>query len=216
MKKNKKTDVQTLRPWLPVILAGAFMLIAGIFVWISTSNAQNIISAQQREIVSLQNQIDAEQASIKADHDRIVKTTTGIDLARKDTDSSKIYKLVETAFNWDSFDSYKAAREQLMKDYQLSNDSGFMKVFMPELSSAKDSKGNEVNLIDDGGYNISLVSMTPYVMSIDQSGNYTYFCIVTIESKDKGKGKAQGSLILMATVSPDGNLSSVEAWTAES
>lgn len=210
--QTRKTFVQK---WMPSLIA-AGILAFGIFSYEMITETQSARKNEaDRRVLSLQNQLDARNIEISQQKDDVYKKTTGYDEARVDKDASIMNAFFKTAFNWDSFSEYSEARETLKEEYNLADDSSFLTRLMPEIEEYEDENGKTTNQIKASNLNMTFSGMTPTVMSINDNDSYTYFTTVSVTSSDQQKGKATGKILFIYTLSKDGTLSGLEAFTTE-
>ncbi len=212
VKKQKKSFQEIFREWIWPFSAVVTLLVILTAMGVTFSCQSGTIASQKKQIAALENRIEVLDREKALQTDRVYAGTTGMDSRRVAKDDGRIKDLMETAFDWDSYSEYMEARKKLQEDYGIAPDSSFMTVFMPALQQYE-VDGKTTDIIKEDGLNLEYEGMTSRVMSIDSADNYRYFSIVTIKSHDKKNGEATGNVLLMYTVSPDGNISNVQAYT---
>ena len=133
-----------------------------------------------------------------------------LDQARADRDDEIAAGFLNTVCTWDSYAEYTAAREQIMADYDLTESSQFMSVFMPEIGNITSSDGTNYNKIDVLGLNMTDQRIKSYVTKID-GGDYSYFTVVDVRSTWENGGESVVQAVLLYTVDAGGSLSDVYA-----
>ena len=97
-----------------------------------------------------------------------------------------------------------------MADYDLTESSQFMSVFMPEIGNITSSDGTNYNKIDVLGLNMTDQRIKSYVTKID-GGDYSYFTVVDVRSTWENGGESVVQAVLLYTVDAGGSLSDVYA-----
>ena len=133
-----------------------------------------------------------------------------LDQARADRDDEIAAGFLNTVCTWNSYAEYTAAREQIMADYDLTESSQFMSVFMPEIGNITSSDGTNYNKIDVLGLNMTDQRIKSYVTKID-GGDYSYFTVVDVRSTWENGGESVVQAVLLYTVDAGGSLSDVYA-----
>ena len=156
----------------------------------------NHLSEQQRQIVDLKNRIDKISVENNTVVSKVKSQATGVDAERVTKDDEVVKNLMKKVFTWKTYKEYIDVRNDLMKTYSLSEDSEFMKTFMPNIENEV-INGENYNQIDVNGYNITFNDVKSYVVSIDESSKvYEYFAIVNVTSKSNNGGSVDYDLAL--------------------
>lgn len=209
MSENK------LKQFAPSLVSGmVLMLTIGAVSMVNLSQSRALL-AQQDEKIELENKIDQLSVVNNTVITKVKAQANGIDSSRVEKDDKAAKELMETVFNWKSYDEYNTIRDTLMKKYQLSADSSFMKTFMPEIYNEV-LDGKNYNRIDVGGYNISFNNMTSYVVSVDEKTKvYEYFTIVDVTSKSENGGSIDYSLALQYKVTDSEQIMNLNGYTID-
>lgn len=207
---NKNTR---LRKYLPLIACGVILVCGALFSGLVQSDRSSQLGEQYRTITGLENRIDTLEAAVNEDTAEAVHLASGLDSARVVKDDDAARALLEKVFDWDSKETYDAARESVKSEYGLADDSTFLSVFMPAVNNI-DVGGREINEIDARGLNMSYSDMQSNVTGIN-GDLYTYFTIVTVESSDSSGATAQGESAFVYTVDGEGNLSDLAAYAID-
>ena len=85
---------------------------------------------------------------------KVKSQATGVDAERVTKDDEVVKNLMKKVFTWKTYKEYIDVRNDLMKTYSLSEDSEFMKTFMPSIENEV-INGENYNQIDVNGYNIT-------------------------------------------------------------
>ena len=204
-----------LKQFAPSLISGLVLVLTiGAVSTVNLSQSRSLL-AQQDEKVELQNRIDQLSVENNTQITKVKAQANGIDVNRVEKDDKAAKELMETVFNWKSYDEYNTIRDTLMNKYQLSNDSSFMQTFMPEIYNEV-LDGKNYNRIDVGGYNISFNNMTSYVVSIDEKTKvYEYFTIVDVTSKSENGGSIDYSLALQYKVTDSGQIMNLNGYTID-
>lgn len=156
----------------------------------------NHLAEQQRQIVDLKNRIDKISVENNTVVSKVKSQATGVDAERVTKDDEVVKNLMKKVFTWKTYKEYIDVRNDLMKTYSLSEDSEFMKTFMPSIENEV-INGENYNQIDVNGYNITFNNVKSYVVSIDESSKvYEYFAIVNVTSKSNNGGSIDYDLVL--------------------
>lgn len=156
----------------------------------------NHLSEQQNQIVDLKNRIDKISVENNTVVSKVKSQATGVDAERVKKDDEVVKNLMKKVFTWKTYKEYIDVRNELMKSYSLSDDSEFMKTFMPNIENEV-INGENYNQIDVNGYNITFNDVKSYVVSIDESSKiYEYFAIVNVTSKSNNGGSVDYDLAL--------------------
>lgn len=156
----------------------------------------NHLSEQQNQIVDLKNRIDKISVENNTVVSKVKSQATGVDAERVKKDDEVVKNLMKKVFTWKTYKEYIDVRNELMKSYSLSEDSEFMKTFMPNIENEV-INGENYNQIDVNGYNITFNDVKSYVVSIDESSKiYEYFAIVNVTSKSNNGGSVDYDLAL--------------------
>lgn len=201
-----------MRKWVPYIISGALLLISIFIINIQVSSLTTAVDNQNTRVSDLKNQITVQEASNEAKQNEIVSSSTGLDAARKVQDDKIASSFMDKCLTWSTYKEYTDIRNSLIKDYHLSKDSNFLKVFMPEVVNTKSDDGTDYNRIDVFGYNLSYDEMESYVTNISEDGDkYSYFTFVTVTSQSRNnyEGSAVGAFIY--TIDGDGNITDIDA-----
>lgn len=190
-----------------------FLLVSFLYSSLMTKNYSNLVNNQTNTITGLQNKISVTEAANNRKMKSLNQTITGLNLVRKKTDDKKAEVLLKYATTWKSGSEYRKKRSTIMKEYKLSDNDNFMKVFMPPLKQygmTLKSDGN--NDIDTDSLNLSYDKMKSYVTNI-QGDKYSYFTVVTVNSHDKKGAVANGKIAASYTVNGHGKISNLNADT---
>ena len=114
----------------------------------------NHLAEQQRQIVDLKNRIDKISVENNTVVSKVKSQATGVDSERVKKDDEAVNNLMKKVFTWKTYKEYIDVRNDLMKTYSLSEDSEFMKTFMPSIENEV-INGENYNQIDVNGYNIT-------------------------------------------------------------
>lgn len=188
-----------------------FMLLA-IAAFVITDTQRNaVLSAQQTEIATLEQQKKEASDKRTSEVNTVTKNSFGVDTSRVATDDRIATEIIKTATTWSDADSYNAARTKLRDDYKFTDDSQMLSVFMPEVKDAPlGQDGKMVNTIDAYGLNMTYVKMHSYVVGVD-NGVYSYFTVVDVLSKDVQGHSGEGTIIFTYDVDANGTVSNMVA-----
>lgn len=188
-----------------------FMLLA-IAAFVITDTQRNaVLSAQQTEIATLEQQKKEASDKRTSEVNTVTKNSFGLDTSRVATDDRIATEIIKTATTWSNADSYNAARTKLRDDYKFTDDSQMLSAFMPEVKDAPlGQDGKMINTINAYGLNMTYVKMHSYVVGID-NGVYSYFTVVDVLSKDAQGHSGEGTIIFTYDVDANGTVSNMVA-----
>ena len=182
-----------------VLPSGISFVVIMLFILVTSSiqlYQSNHLSEQQNQIVDLKNRIDKISVENNTVVSKVKSQATGVDAERVKKDDEVVKNLMKKVFTWKTYKEYIDVRNELMKSYSLSEDSEFMKTFMPNIENEV-INGENYNQIDVNGYNITFNDVKSYVVSIDESSKiYEYFVIVNVTSKSNNGGSVDYDLAL--------------------
>lgn len=182
-----------------VLPSGISFLVIMLSILVTSSiqlYQSNHLSEQQNQIVDLKNRIDKISVENNTVVSKVKSQATGVDAERVKKDDDVVKNLMKKVFTWKTHKEYMDVRNELMKSYSLSEDSEFMKTFMPNVENEV-IDGENYNQIDVNGYNITFNDIKSYVVSIDESSKvYEYFAIVSVTSKSNNDGSVDYNLAL--------------------
>lgn len=188
-----------------------FMLLA-IAAFVITDTQRNaVLSAQQTEIATLEQQKKEASDKRTSEVNTVTKNSFGLDTSRVATDDRIATEIIKTATTWSDADSYNTARTKLRDDYKFTDDSQMLSIFMPEVKDAPlGQDGKMINTINAYGLNMTYVKMHSYVVGVD-NGVYSYFTVVDVLSKDAQGHSGEGTIIFTYDVDANGTVSNMVA-----
>lgn len=188
-----------------------FMLLA-IAAFVITDTQRNaVLSAQQTEIATLEQQKKEASDKRTSEVNTVTKNSFGLDTSRVATDDRIATEIIKTATTWSDADSYNAARIKLRDDYKFTDDSQMLSTFMPEVKDVPlGQDGKMINTINAYGLNMTYVKMHSYVVGVD-NGVYSYFTVVDVLSKDAQGHSGEGTIIFTYDVDANGTVSNMVA-----
>lgn len=190
---------------LLVLFFVGFMMLGSVQAMRDTQEKNNA------EIIDLQNRLAVSQKQTTDDTTTVISEETGSDSERIAADSRMAEQFMRTVFSWETDDEYRSARETIMKDYSLTEDSSFMKEFMPDMTvTSRD--GTEYLPIDILKLNASFDKID--VRFVNVAGDtYSYFCTVKWYVRGSfGTSESTDSMFLFDT-DAEGNIKNLEAYT---
>lgn len=202
----------TKKQVVPVVITLVLALLCGIIYMVNSSSWESKLSAQNKQIQQLQNQITVKEAANQNTTNTVVQQTTGLNQARVDSDKLIAEEFLEKIMTWDSYEEYQSLREWCMNTYGVEEDSKFLQIFMPEVVIATANDGSTYNRIDTSGLNVQYEGMDTYVTRIT-ANNYSYFSFVTWSSHDSFGNEAATTAIFTYDINGNGELSNIDAYT---
>lgn len=134
----------------------------------------------------------------------------GLDKSRVIKDTKVIENLLELSTTWSSGSEYSKARNSIIENYDIPEDSNFLTVIMPQLDTVYDSDGNKTNIIDMKGINMTYKGSDPLVLSMDGTVYY-YGTTVEVSVDDSYGGSNDYDLLFTYSVDAKGNLGDIDA-----
>lgn len=199
----------------PVIAAGFFLVAAIIFLVVDGGNAAQL-AEQEQQIEQAQAQ-RSELSTQIAEEDRTAHDALlGVDSQRLEDDETAIRDLLETTLTWSDHDSYVNARNEVMRTYDIDEDSAYMTSFMPEAPINRDAQGNEYYYLDALELNSRLGAFNPKVLSVTGT-EYRYMVLVDAQSNSvDGNATATSSSIVLLTTDGTGAVTDVTGYASTS
>lgn len=192
------------------ISIGFMLLVIAAFV-ITDTQRNAVLSAQQTEIATLEQQKKEASDKRTSEVNTVTKNSFGVDTSRVATDDRIATEIIKTATTWSDADSYNTARTKLRDDYKFTDDSQMLSVFMPEVKDAPlGQDGKMINTINAYGLNMTYVKMHSYVVGVD-NGAYSYFTVVDVLSKDAQGHSGEGTIVFTYDVDANGTVSNMVA-----
>lgn len=176
--------------------AGLFLIMSVAYVLVSQAHHQSLLE-QRRTITALGEELTQVTLADKKEREKVAAEEIGAGPERIQTDREVISKLLNTSLTWESNAEYVAARESMMRSYELSPDSQFMRTFLPRPPISKDSDGNEYPYIDAAELNSWVGSFQPNLVSV-KGTEYHYVVLARVNSSS---ASGQGTATRVATIS---------------
>lgn len=173
------------------------------------------LDEQENQIYDLQNQLDIKSQTASAGQTQLVLDTTGLSEERKATDDAIAEAFAKRVLTWDNGKDYDAMREEIKSEYDLTEDSDFMQVFLHKYNNPVQPNGETIYYIDTHEINCQFESLESYVTNIqnDKNGLYSYFAFVRFSSSDKGGNEGFATVIMTYDIDADGNLTNIHGYT---
>ena len=203
---SKKTTI--------ILMIGSFLffVVCVLSYSIGVGMMSSRMGEQQSTLLSLQAESDALLNTTTAARVQLIQDSTGLDMARVDKDSEIAETFMKKVLTWADGATYDGIRSSIMSEYNLAEDSRFMKEFLPINVKTEDGK---FNYIDTHHYNCRYESMNTYVVSVSPN-TYRYFSFVTWSTSDMVGNEAQKECIFTYDVNVDGVLSNLDAYVLNS
>ena len=137
----------------------------------------------------------------------------GTDSNRIEADEASAEALFQTMFSWGDYDSYQNARETLITQYGVPENSDVMTTFFPDAVETEPTKdGSTYNEIDLNRVNCAYEKMESH-MTGQVGGVNSYFTIVTWSTLDKYGNEGMAKAAVTYDIDSEGNFSNVAAYT---
>lgn len=198
-----------MRKYLLYIVCGSLVLVVSLGSFFYGNYNNKKIGKKNIEVSTLQNKVNATKQSDSLKVQAIISNENGLSQERLTKDKEILEKFMSDVFDWSSYKQYEEKRAKIMAQYNLKEDSTFMKVFMPKVVN-ENMNGKDYNRIDINGYNLKYQDMKAHVTKINTT-EYSYFVEVNVVAKSENEGTAVGRTIFEATINADGNIKDIKA-----
>lgn len=191
-------------------------LIVGLMAMSTSSGRAETLDEQEARILSLEQAVKLSKSEKNKDYAQVISQATGgIDSEHRAADEKVARDLFSTALTWDGMSAYAEAREEVMRAYDMDEDSDFMKSFMPgEIQGAMRTAPNGKTYYAEGSDLNSRFSDLSTTITGVNGDVYSYWGLVTMRvQSDSG----QTSTPMYATVTfdvVDGKIKNVRGETA--
>lgn len=208
MKNNSKSV-------LALVITGLIFLVS-LGVSIVITRAYNgTLTEQQSQINVLTNKVSVMEVEQSSKNEEVFSNVTGLNRERTKRDDEIITDFLNTVFTWNSYEEYQKARETVMDEYKIKEDSDFINIFMPKVTN-KITGGKEYNRIDEEGLNMSYSGFKSYVSSVS-SDIYTYIAEVSVASSYKVDGnkdvvESNSYTAIEYGIDREGNITDIKAY----
>ena len=202
-----------------LILAIAALVATALSYASTTSRGAAELDGQEQRISQLQADLASAQAEANEAQLSIKKSVTGLDTSRIEQDDAQAEALMRTATTWSDAQSYVDARAEVTRRWALAEDSQFISTFLPgEDQGAFRYDGEGTLHFAYPGANSAMTSFDSTLVSVGKADDtlWTYFATVGIEVKSANGGTIERTIAVQYTVSEDGALSDVTAYTTNS
>lgn len=206
IKKIRDSFFQT--HMIAVIVAFSFLLICLFSYLINTNNMMRQYRDQQQQLIDLQNEEKTLKEELAKKEAMLLQESTGLSVSRVESDNIIAEDFVKRVLTWPDGATYDAIRDSVIIEYQLSENSRFIKEFLPVNVKTEDGL---LNYIDTHHYNCRYESMTTYVSSIG-TDVYSYVSFVTWSTADMGGNESTNTCVFTYDVNADGVLSNLDAY----
>lgn len=209
-----------------LLLLGAGAVVATVTIGgvASMRGAQAEVTAQERQITTLEQKLREDQALSSSRITTETSESLGVDRERIAGDSTLVTDLFTTAFTWSSGEDYEAMRESLKETYGLREEDPFLHDFLQPSRFNEDDEGTRYYYLDTAGVNSSANGGSVQVRVVSNSGG-TYRYAVTgevavssdaITGGDTAKGGTTETrrMMLLVSVDADGGVHDLEGASA--
>lgn len=202
-----------MKKFLPFVFV-LFVFISGIVAGVmARGSAIHVYQQAQSKVQEYENLLIQAKNQNQEKEDDILYQVTGLDTSRKDRDDDIIEDLLSDVMSWETGEEYQQKRESLMQDYDLTENSRFLKTFMPELVVVTDQAGNSYNRIDTYGLHISFVNVDTYLTNVGDDGTYSYMGFVTWRTSDDLGNEIEHTDVVTCDVSENGDVLTLNGYS---
>lgn len=198
-----------------VLIGVLVAMFASTMYIVQTNNYDSEIAAQEARIAELEAEIAGASKEFDSVSGTMASQVVGFDTARVEKDIEQAKRLMDTAATWRNVDEYIAARDNIMKNWSLTEDSEFMTVFLPgedEGAFRKDSKGNLHFAYPEANSTMRDFQSTLVGIDKDDRSKWDYFGVVTIEVKAPNEGSIKRNIAVEYSVGADNKILEVKAY----
>lgn len=199
-------------------LLGLVLAVAAVAAYFgSRAGRAGELADQALKIQDLERRIQTAEAAAADMAGEAMEQVTALDAARVASDRDRVETFFESIMTWDSYAAYKQVREDTMSEYGLGPDSGFMKLFLPEIPELIGEDGTSYNIIDtvhiDGtpGYNMTFESADTYVLGMS-GGSYLYLAFVTWSTVGGSGYEGMHTEVVRLSVDGGGTISDLQGY----
>lgn len=199
-----------MKKWIFMLITFCFAGMISIFYFTQSKKWEEQLDVQQSEIRNLQEKVALVDMSEEEIQRNIIQKTTGLDAERVKKDDEIAEEFLSYVMSWDSYEEYSAIRNDCMKKYNLTENSNFMTIFLPEVVTVTSNDGTVYNRIDTFGLNVKYEEMTSYVTEIN-ADTYSYFTMVDWSSSDDDGNEAYAISIFTYSIDSNGRIFDIDA-----
>lgn len=194
-----------MKKYIVPIILGCIAFVMILITFGVSSSRDNSLAEQTEKINSLSNQIEMLQSANKSNEDALIQKNSGVSALRKENDEDIINAFMRELFTWSNMSEYEEARQKIIKQYNLSENSDFVKVFLAPVDDE-----NLKDLYNKDGYNATYNGAKTYVTKIS-TDKYSYLSIIDVSMK-KLKYSADSQLVFTCDIDKEGNISNLGAF----
>lgn len=165
---------------------------------------------QEKQIEECENRLAIVKQAKNDTNQKSTENVTGIDFDRVSTDNVIAETFLEKIMTWNNYKDYKKIRDELINSYNVSEESDFMTIFMPEICN-NEASGKDYNVIDLNGINLCYEKMKSYVTNIS-GDEYSYLAIVNWSSRNESGVEGHSKAVVLYTIDSDGTISNLDAY----
>lgn len=199
-----------------LVVAVVAALIVGLMTMSTSSGRAETLDEQDARILSLEQSVKLNKSEKNKDYAQVISQATGgVDSEHRAADEKVARDLMSTALTWDGMPAYMEARDEVMRAYDMDEESDFMKSFMPgEVQGAmRTAPSGKTYYAEDSDINSRFSDLSTTITDVN-GDVYSYWGLVTMRvQSDSG----QTSTPMYATVTfdvVDGKITNVRADTA--
>jgi hypothetical protein len=196
------------------LVAGAILAATAVVGGITTANQNSALDVEKAKLSKITDKVDAARAGTTKLETTSSLAATGASSDRVAADRRVIDDLVQRSMSWNNDADYREARASTMRVYDLTENSPFMKSFLPKAPVSIDAHGNEYPYIDAAGLNSHVGDTTVKLLSVDAL-DYSYMVLVDLQGKSgDGLGTSVNVATVFVTIDGDGKLSKLTGFAS--
>ena len=189
-----------------IVIFAILTLLVVIFTGMQKRQYASALEVQSNEIISLETQLALAKANYEANQNQVVTEVSGVNVERKQADDVVAREFISRVTTWADVSEYRTMRAEIVSEYGLDQNSYFLQSFLP----IRPQGANE----SAGSVNSEFSSMDSICISADEdTGLYSYFTEVVVHTAGAQGGIGEAHCVFLYTVSADGELSNIEAYT---
>lgn len=201
-----------MQRYIVAVIGLGLLAVALSVVAVQAGTHQAAVSDNEQRIEQLTQERNDAQQTLDAAQEELYEQITGSEAPRLAQDTRDLATMVETMVTWDDHESYVDARETVIEDYGITNES-FTTLF-PEAPVTVDGEGNEYYYIDSADLNGQLGDYSVELLQVNGSDySYVVFADMVTESVvGTVTSTSEVPIILFATVTRDGDMLDVRGY----
>lgn len=205
-----------MKRYVVAVIAAVVLIVVAVVYGVQQVSQARAADQRQNVVASLDGERQATQDALDAAQEAVYEQLTGSQVSRIDQDAEHLQQLMATALTWDDHQSYTDAREALLTEYGMDEESEFFTSFFPEAPVNVDAQGNEYPYLDVAELSSELGDFDIELLSVAGTA-YRYVVFAEMESQAQvGEAVTRSAvpLVLFATVQENGTVVDVTGYAS--